>query len=77
MIPIVMDKEIMPQSTARKFMEITMQTKEKVEQESMETKPMANRSTRTKEETCCSTMRATQLMSPSIHKQFMLSNHQP
>ena len=77
MIPIVMDKEIMPQSTARKFMEITMQTKEKVEQESMETKPMANRSTRTKEETCCSTMRATQSMSPSIHKQFMLSNHQP
>ena len=77
MIPIVTDKEIMPLSTARNFMEITMQTKEKVEEESMVTEPMEDRSTRMKEETYCSTMTATQLMSPSIHKQFMLSNHQP
>ena len=59
------------------FMEITMQTKEKVEEESMVTEPMEDRSTRMREETYCSIMMATQSMSPSIHKQFMLFNHQP
>ena len=59
------------------FMEITMQTKEKVEEESMVTEPMEDRSTRMKEETYCSIMMGTQSMSPSIHKQFMLFNHQP
>ena len=77
MIPIVTDKEIMPLSTAHNFMEITMQTKEKVEEESMVTEPMEDRSTRMREETYCSIMMATQSMSPSIHKQFMLFNHQP
>ena len=77
MIPIVTDKEIMPLSTAHNFMEITMQTKEKVEEESMVTEPMEDQSTRMREETYCSIMMATQSMSPSIHKQFMLFNHQP
>ena len=77
MIPIVTDKEIMPLSTAHNFMEITMETEEKVEEESMVTEPMEDRSTRMKEETYCSIMMATQSMSPSIHKQFMLFNHQP
>ena len=77
MIPIVTDKEIMPLSTARNFMEITMQTKEKVEEESMVTEPMEDRSTRMKEETYCSIMMATQSMSPSIHKQVLLFIHQP
>ena len=76
MIPIVTDKEIMPLSTAHNFMEVTMETEEKVEEESMVTEPMEDRSTRMKEETYCSIMMATQSMSPNIHKQFMLSSHQ-
>ena len=77
MTSIETDKEIMPLSTAHNSMEIMMQTEEKVEEESMVTEPMGDRSTRMKEETCCSIMMATQSMSPKIHKQFMLSNHQP
>ena len=77
MTPIVTDKEIMPLSTAHNSMEIMMQTEEKVEEESMVTEPMEDQSTRMKEETYCSIMMATQSMSPKIHKQFMLSNHQP
>ena len=76
MIPTVTDKEIMHLSTAHNSMEIMMQTEEKVEAEAMVTEPMEDQSTRTKEETCCSTMRATLSTSPEIHKQFMLSNHQ-
>ena len=59
------------------FMEITMQTKRKVEEESMVTEPMEDRSTRMRGETYCSIMMATQSMSPSIHKQFLLFIHQP
>ena len=77
MIPIVTDKEIMPLSTAHNFMAITMETEEKVEEESMVTELMEDRSTRMKEETYCSIMMVTQSMSPSIHKQIMLFNHQP
>ena len=77
MTSIETDKEIMPLSTAHNSMEIMMQTEEKVEEESMVTEPMEDRSTRMKEETYCSIMMATQSMSPSIHKQFMLFNHQP
>ena len=76
MTSIETDKEIMPLSTAHNSMEIMMQTEEKVEEESMVTEPMEDQSTRTKGETCCSTMMATLSMSPEIHKQFMLSNHQ-
>ena len=70
------NKEIMHLSTAHNSMEIMMQTEEKVEAEAMVTEPMEDQSTKTKEETCCSTMRATLSTSPEIHKQFMLSNHQ-
>ena len=59
------------------FMEITMQTKRKVEEESMVTEPMEDRSTRMRRKTYCSIMMATQSMSPSIHKQFSLFIHQP
>ena len=76
MIPIVTDKEIMHLSTAHNFMEITTETEEKVEEESISTEPMEDRSTRMREVTYCSILMATQSMSPSIHKQFMLSSHQ-
>ena len=76
MIPIVTDKEIMHLSTAHNFMEITMETEEKVEEESISTEPMEDRSTRMREVTYFSILMATQSMSPSIHKQFMLSSHQ-
>ena len=76
MIPIVTDKEIMHLSTAHNFMEIMTETEEKVEEESISTEPMEDRSTRMKEVTYCLILMATPLMSPSIHKQFMLSSHQ-
>ena len=76
MIPIVTDKEIMHLSTAHNFMEITTETEEKVEEESISTEPMEDRSTRMREVTYCSILMATPSMSPSIHKQFMLSSHQ-
>ena len=76
MTPIETDKEIMPLSTAHNLMEITTQTEEKVEEESMVTEPMEDRSTRMREATYSSILMATQSMSPSIHKQFMLSSHQ-
>ena len=71
------DKEIMHLSTAHNFMEIMMEAEEKVEEESISTEPMEDRSTRMREVTYCSILMATQSMSPSIHKQFMLFNHQP
>jgi len=76
MIPIVTDKEIMHLSTAHNFMEIMTETEEKVEEESISTEPMEDRSTRMREVTYCSILMATPSMSPSIHKQFMLSSHQ-
>ena len=70
------DKEIMHLSTAHNFMEITTETEEKVEEESISTEPMEDRSTRMREVTYCSILMANPSMSPSIHKQFMLSSHQ-
>ena len=51
MIPIVTDKEIMPLSTAHKFMEIMMATEEKAEEDSITTEPMEDRLTWMREAT--------------------------
>ena len=76
MIQIVTNKEIMHLSTAHNFMEIMMAPEEKVEEESITTEPMENRSTRMREATYSSILMATQSMSPNNPKQFMLSSHQ-
>ena len=76
MSSIETNKAVMQLSTTHNFMEIMVQTEEKVEAEAMAIEPMEDQSTETEEETCCSTMRATLSTSPEIHKQFMLSNHQ-
>ena len=51
MIHIVVNKQIMHLSTAHKFMEITMATEEKVEEDSITTEPMEDRLTRMREVT--------------------------
>ena len=58
-------------------MEITRQTKKRVEEESLVAEPMEDRSTRMRRETYYSIMMATQSMSPSIRKQVLLFIHQP
>ncbi len=76
MIPIVTDKETMPLSTAHKFMEITMDTEAKVEEDSITTKPMEDQLTRMREVTYFSIMMATPLMFPNNSIQSLLSNPQ-
>ena len=63
-------------STAHKFMEITMATEEKVEEDSITTKPMEDRLTRMREVTYFSIMMATPLMFPNKSIQSLLSNPQ-
>ena len=63
-------------STAHKFMEITMDTEAKVEEDSITTKPMEDQLTRMREVTYFSIMMATPLMYPNNSIQSLLSNPQ-
>ena len=66
----------MHQFTAHKFTEITMDTEEKAEEDSITTEPMEDRLTRMREVTYFSIMMATPLMFPNKSIQSLLSNPQ-